>query len=191
MIAFNSENTKPSRVNQTQATKLKYEIVAVNNIDVMVDVSLLAKSDQLYFNATDVARQFGKKPIEWLDSKQGTEYIAVILEVENFRYENLLRKSGLTDCQRLDHNLFAVTHLTVGRGNLFSIGVNTPRTFAVFLCLPFCTVFRRISIMAGCFGQLSGWLATNTQYFHPTTTRRPSRGKLDRWITSLSIGVTA
>ena len=70
---------------------LKYEIVAVNNIEVMADVSMLQKTDELFFNATLIAKQFGKKPIEWIDSKQGSEYIAVILEVENFHYENLVR----------------------------------------------------------------------------------------------------
>jgi hypothetical protein len=73
------------------STKLKYEIVAVNNIEVMADVSMLQKSDELFFNATLMSKQFGKKPNEWLNSKQGSEYIAVILEAENFRYENLVR----------------------------------------------------------------------------------------------------
>ncbi|MDP2903480.1 MAG: KilA-N domain-containing protein [Methylovulum sp.] len=77
-----------------KTTKSKYEIVAVDNIDVMVDVSLLAKNDALYFNATEVAKQFGKKPIEWIDSKQAQEYIAVILKVENFHFENLIRTTA-------------------------------------------------------------------------------------------------
>ena len=72
-------------------TRQKYEIVAVSDIDVMADVSMLAKTDDLFFNATLIAKQFGKKPNEWLDSKQCNEYIAVILEAENFRYENLVR----------------------------------------------------------------------------------------------------
>ncbi len=81
--------------------------------------------------------------------------------------------------------------LPVGRENLFIIGVNTPRTIAVFLCLPFCKTLRLNSIMAECFGQLNRWLDSNDQYSHPTTPRRPSCEKLDRWFTSLSIGVTA
>ena len=72
-------------------TRLKYEIVSLSNIEVMADVSMLQKTDELFFNATLIAKQFGKKPIEWIDSKQGSEYIAVILEVENFHYENLVR----------------------------------------------------------------------------------------------------
>ena len=73
------------------ASKQRYEIVGVNNIEVMADVSLLQKTDEMFFNATLIAKQFGKKPNEWLDSKQGSEYIGVILEAENFRYENLVR----------------------------------------------------------------------------------------------------
>jgi hypothetical protein len=69
----------------------KCEIVKVKDVKVTVDVSLLQKTDELFFNATEIAKQFGKKPNEWLDSKQGQEYIAVILEAENLRYENLVR----------------------------------------------------------------------------------------------------
>ncbi len=75
----------------TTSTKAKYEIIALDNIEVMADVSLLQKTDDLFFNATQIAKQFGKKPNEWLDSKQGSEYISVILEAENFRYEDLVR----------------------------------------------------------------------------------------------------
>ena len=72
-------------------TKSKYEIFSTDHVEVMADVSLLSKTDDVFFNATLIAKQFGKKPNEWLDSKQGKEYIAVILEAENFRYENLVR----------------------------------------------------------------------------------------------------
>lgn len=72
-------------------SKPKYEIVGVNNIEVMADVSMLKKTDELFFNATLIAKQFGKKPNEWLDSKQGSEYIEVILKAENFHFENLVR----------------------------------------------------------------------------------------------------
>ncbi|MGZ8152365.1 MAG: KilA-N domain-containing protein [Methylovulum sp.] len=72
-------------------SKSKYEIVGINNIEVLADVSMLQKTDEMFFNATLIAKQFGKKPKEWLDSKQGTEYIGVILKAENFHFENLVR----------------------------------------------------------------------------------------------------
>lgn len=77
-----------------------------------------------------------------------------------------------------------------GRGNLFSIGVNTPLTLVVFLCASYCAVLCRLLIMAGCFGHSKEWLATNTQYFHPIATRLQCRGKHVRRFTSLSIGVS-
>ena len=95
-----------------------------------------------------------------------------------------LLKQGLTDCYAVAQNLPTDNALSVGRDNLFRYGVNTPLTIAVFLCLPFCAVLCRHFIMAGCFGQLTGWLDTISQYSHPTTTRRPSREMLDRWFTS-------
>ena len=71
--------------------KPKYEIFSTDHVKVMADVSMLQKTNDVFFNATLIAKQFGKKPIEWLDSKQGKEYIAVILEVENLHSENLVR----------------------------------------------------------------------------------------------------
>jgi hypothetical protein len=71
-------------------SKPKYEIVGINNIKVIADVSLSQKKEELFFNATLIAKQDDKKPVEWIYSTQGSEYIAVILEVQNFHYENLV-----------------------------------------------------------------------------------------------------
>ncbi|TSA41083.1 MAG: hypothetical protein D4R63_04255 [Methylococcaceae bacterium] len=98
---------------------------------------------------------------------------------------------GLTQHDFLTYSDVTGKALPAGRDNLFSKGVNTPRTIAVFLCLPFCKTLRLNSIMAECSGQLNRWLDSFTQYCHPTTPRRPSRDKLDRWFKSLSKGVTA
>jgi hypothetical protein len=76
------------------ATKLKYEIVAVNNIEVMADVSLLHKTDELFFNATLMAKQFGKKPDDFLRLQSTKEYIEEIIKESHFgnsRSENLIR----------------------------------------------------------------------------------------------------
>ena len=73
--------------------KLKYEIVAINNIDVMADVSLL-QSDELFFNATLIAKQFGKLPADFLRLQSTQEYIEEILkdsQYGNSRSENLIR----------------------------------------------------------------------------------------------------
>ena len=77
------------------STKLKYEIVAVNNIEVMADVSLLQKTDELFFNATTIAAQFGKKPSDWLKTEQAQAYCNLISRREDIPYENLVRtKTG-------------------------------------------------------------------------------------------------
>jgi hypothetical protein len=75
--------------------KTKYEIVEVNHVEVTVDVSLLPVTDEMHFNATAIAAQFGKKPNDWLKTDQAQEYIRVISRRENIRYENLvLTKQG-------------------------------------------------------------------------------------------------
>jgi hypothetical protein len=71
--------------------KTKYEIIAINSVEFTVDVSLLTETEDMFFNATEIAKKLNKKPNEWLSSKQASEYIAVILEAENFRYEDLVR----------------------------------------------------------------------------------------------------
>lgn len=76
------------------STKLKYEIVAVNNIEVMADVSMLQKTDELFFNATHIAAQFGKFPADFLRLNSTKEYIDEILnDSENgiSHTENLVR----------------------------------------------------------------------------------------------------
>ena len=72
-------------------TKLKYEVIAVNDIEVLADVSLLQKTDELYFNATLIAKQFGKQSGDWLKTDQAQEYCALISQKENIRFENLVR----------------------------------------------------------------------------------------------------
>ena len=73
------------------ATKLKYEVIAVNDIEVLADVSLLQKTDDLYFNATLIAKQFGKQSADWLKTDQAQEYCKLISQKENIRFENLVR----------------------------------------------------------------------------------------------------
>lgn len=71
--------------------KLKYEIVSLNNVEVMADVSMLQKTDDLFFNATLIAAQFGKKPGDWLKTDQAQAYCNLISQRENIHFENLVR----------------------------------------------------------------------------------------------------
>jgi hypothetical protein len=99
---------------------------------------------------------------------------------------------GLTQNLIVAHNLATGNALPVGHENLCSIGVNTPRTFAVFLCLPFfLRLFAVTSLWQVALGGLTaGWLPIPS-ILTPNSTCRPSHEKLDRWFTFLSIGVTA
>jgi hypothetical protein len=72
-------------------SKLKYEIVSLSNIEVMADVSLLQKTDELYFNATLIAAQFSKKPGDWLKTEQAQAYCDLISQRENIHFEDLVR----------------------------------------------------------------------------------------------------
>lgn len=79
------------------SVKAKYEIVAVNDVEITVDVSLLLKSEELYFNATDIAKQFGKRPNDFLVLTSTQEYIAEILKESrygNSGSENLVRATN-------------------------------------------------------------------------------------------------
>ena len=69
----------------------KYEIVDIDSVEVAVDVSLLPKVDEMHFNATVIAKQFGKKPSDWLKTEPAKEYIDILSRRENIPYENLVR----------------------------------------------------------------------------------------------------
>jgi len=77
----------------------KYEIVEIDKNEVMVDVSLLRKTEQMFFNATKMAKPFGKKVVEFLRIKPTQEYIQIVLEDINskgdqghhWKYEDLVK----------------------------------------------------------------------------------------------------
>ena len=61
----------------------KYEIIEVNNVEVTVDVSLLSKTKELFFNATPMAQEFNKDIREFLRSENTLRYIDTILNEGN------------------------------------------------------------------------------------------------------------
>ena len=72
--------------------KTKYEIIEVNGAEFTVDVSLLQKTEDMFFNATEIAKQFGKEPYDFLKTGPTKEYIAVIIEdseTDLNRFQNL------------------------------------------------------------------------------------------------------
>ncbi|WAR46944.1 KilA-N domain-containing protein [Methylomonas rapida] len=70
--------------------KPKYEVIEIDNAQVTVDISLLSKTEELFFNATDMAKHFGKKPDDFLRLSSTAEYIDAIL------------KSGIPDIKTVD-----------------------------------------------------------------------------------------
>ena len=58
----------------------QYEIIEVDGSSITVDVSLLSKTDEMFFNATDMAKMHGKRVRDFLQIAPTKEYIDAILE---------------------------------------------------------------------------------------------------------------
>ena len=69
----------------------KFEIVNINNKVVSVDMAELIKKENLYFNATEIAKQFGKLSKDYLDNKQTKEYILARCGKDNCPFENFVK----------------------------------------------------------------------------------------------------
>ena len=77
-----------------KASSQKYEITKIDKVEVIVDVSLLTQSGDMYFNATEIAKSFGKQPKDFLRLVSTKEYIVEILAdfgQENSPFQNLMR----------------------------------------------------------------------------------------------------
>ena len=61
-------------------TRKKYEIIEVQTTEVCVDVSMLRKTEDLFFNATEIAKQFGKRTNDFLRLDSTKEYIDALAE---------------------------------------------------------------------------------------------------------------
>lgn len=69
----------------------KKELVTLNNVIINVDLSELVKKENLYFNATEIAKQFGKRVQHYLDTQQTQDLVAVITEAEKTASEKLIK----------------------------------------------------------------------------------------------------
>ena len=59
--------------------KSSYEVVTVHDTHITVDVSLLQKTEEIYFNATEMAKLFGKRPNDFWNDKQNTAYLDALI----------------------------------------------------------------------------------------------------------------
>lgn len=57
----------------------KYEIIEIDQCQITVDVSLLLKSDGLFFNATEMAKPFSKRPNDFLNTSENGNYIDALI----------------------------------------------------------------------------------------------------------------
>jgi hypothetical protein len=77
--------------------KMRNQVFEIANIDVVeitVDVSFISKTGDVFFNATEIARQFGKLPKDFLRLVATQEYISEILDEsgkENSPFKELVR----------------------------------------------------------------------------------------------------
>ncbi|EJF06146.1 KilA-N domain-containing protein [Thiovulum sp. ES] len=71
------------------------ESILTYNYKGKIEIDFL-KSENLYLNATETAKNFGKDVREWKRAKQTIEYIEALTDVGNFHIENLIfiRKGG-------------------------------------------------------------------------------------------------
>lgn len=87
----------------------KYETIELDHTQVTIDVSLL-KKDQLYFNATEIAKQFGKIPHDFLKLDSTAEYIQLLVDDESVPISNRIdlirtKKGGKVQGTWLHHEL--------------------------------------------------------------------------------------
>lgn len=68
--------------------KPKYEIVNIGMAAITVDISLLSKTEEMFFNATDMAKPFFKKPVDFLRIDSTKEYMEEIFKGENSHLKN-------------------------------------------------------------------------------------------------------
>ncbi len=71
--------------------KNKFEIVNINNIIITIDISQLISNEELYFNATEIAKYFNKSPKDYLSNKQTQDYINARCRKDNSPFENYVK----------------------------------------------------------------------------------------------------
>jgi len=70
--------------------KTNYEIVQIDEAEVTVDVSLLEKTEEIFFNATDMARPFGKRPTDFWKQTPNVEYLDALITLSGANQDNLV-----------------------------------------------------------------------------------------------------
>lgn len=56
-----------------------YEVITVNNTELTVDISRLSNTNDLFFNATEMAKRFKKRPDDFWKQEQNREYLEALV----------------------------------------------------------------------------------------------------------------
>jgi len=59
--------------------KIKYEIIEIDQTEITVDVSLLFKTEEMFFNATEMAKLFSKRPNDFWKQPQNEDYLDALI----------------------------------------------------------------------------------------------------------------
>ena len=88
---------------------MKKEIVTIDNINITVDLSKLVSTETIMFNATQIAKQFGKNVKDYIRNESTQKYINALCRKENYPFENLVNviKGGIVQGTWL-HNKLAI-----------------------------------------------------------------------------------
>lgn len=60
-------------------SRRQFEIINIDEVSLSVDVSLLSKTEELFFNATEMAKKFNKRPDDFWKQKQNVEYLNALV----------------------------------------------------------------------------------------------------------------
>lgn len=71
--------------------RTKYEIIEVNNVEVTVDLSMLVNADDMFFNATEIAKQFDKRMHDFWRDSQNEKYLNSLITLEECNKENFIK----------------------------------------------------------------------------------------------------
>ena len=67
----------------------RYEVVKIDKVEVSLDLSMFRKTEEFWFNATDIAKVFGKEVKDWIKYEDTREFFEALLK----KYPYLLKNS--------------------------------------------------------------------------------------------------
>jgi len=92
----------------------KYEVIKIDDVEVSLDLSMFHKTEELWFNATDVAKHFGKEAKEWLKRDEAKGFFEALIRAYPYLLKNSNRASD--DHLELQKNRYSyIVKTTRGR----------------------------------------------------------------------------